>query len=97
MISLYNGFSHGSGHAANAADMATKRGAKAKADKAQTQTSVLSDDQIRQMRALFDFRGWSKSQLAKHYDIKYSAVDRIIDCLTRAKVSHSEADVPKGL
>lgn len=97
MSSLYNGFSHGSGHAANAADMATKRTSKAKDDKAPTQTSVLSDDQIRQIRALFDFRGWSKSQLAKHYGLKYAAVDRIVDCLTRAKISHSEADVPKGL
>ena len=90
------GASHGYGHAANAANTATKA-KPVKPDRTPSQVSAMTDEQIRQIRALFDFRGWSKAELARHYDIKYAAVSRIVDCLTRAKINHSEADVPKGL
>lgn len=91
-----NGAPHGYGHAANAANTATKA-KPPKEDKAPSQTSAMTDEQVKQIRALFDFRGWSKAELARHFDIKYAAVSRIIDCLTRAKIRHSEADVPSGL
>lgn len=59
--------------------------------------TLVNDESIKAMRALFDYRGWSKKELAEYFKVNYSSVARVIDGLTKAKIPHSEADVPKGL
>lgn len=59
--------------------------------------ALITDENVKAMRALFDYRGWSKKELAAYFKVNYSSVARVIDGLTKAKIPHSEADVPKGL
>lgn len=81
--------------ASNAHEIHATKAKKLKA--APGHTTLVTDESIKAMRALFDYRGWSKKELSEYFKINYSSVARAIDGLTRAKLSHSEADVPSGL
>lgn len=70
---------------------ATKRMHKSKKSVAKHR---VSEQVIKEIRALYDFRGWTKGKLAERYNLKVSTVKNILEGITGALVTHSAADVP---
>lgn len=54
----------------------------------------VSEQVVKEIRALYDFRGWTKGKLAERYNLKISTVKNILEGITGALVTHSAADVP---
>lgn len=53
------------------------------------------DQTIREMRALYDFRGWTNAMLELHYGLSGHQVKRITSGLTGAFLVHSVKDLPE--
>lgn len=66
---------------------------KSRSKKSQSKHRV-SEQVVKEIRALADFRGWTKGKLAERYNLKVSTVKNILEGITGALVTHSAADVP---
>lgn len=60
----------------------------------QGRKSEISDQVVREIRALYDFKKWKPDALCKRYGLSQDQVKRIISGYTAAYVLHSEADLP---
>ena len=54
----------------------------------------LTDEQIKELRALMDYRGWEAIQIQARYGIDADTARRYMNGITRAKLKYSEEDLP---
>ena len=54
----------------------------------------LTDEQIKELRALMDYRGWQAIQIQARYGINADTARRYMSGITRAKLKYSEEDLP---
>ena len=54
----------------------------------------LTDEQIKELRALMDYRGWEATQIQARYGIDADTARRYMNGITRAKLKYSEEDLP---
>lgn len=54
----------------------------------------LTDEQIKELRALMDYRGWEAIQIQTRYGIDADTARRYMQGITRAKLKYSEEDLP---
>lgn len=60
----------------------------------QNRSSVITDQVVREIRALSDFKGWKRDALSKRYGLSPKQVGRILSGYTASNVLHSQQDIP---
>lgn len=57
----------------------------------------IPDQLIREIRALYDYRGWTNSMIEKQYGLSVNQVKGITGGMTGAFLIHSEKDLPDSV
>lgn len=56
--------------------------------------TILNEQQIKELRALMDYRGWESIQIQARYGIDADTARRYMQGITRAKIKYSAEDLP---